>query len=111
MDAVAQYKQYIMDILTEYSTYIPSYGEIERETVFDQNQNHFQLLSVGWNGYERIHGTVLHVDIRNNKIWIQYDGTEEGIANRLVELGVPPQDIVLAFHPPYKRQYTKFAVG
>jgi hypothetical protein len=44
-------------------------------------------------------------------IWIQYDGTEEGIANRLVELGVPREDIVLAFHPPYKRPYTDFVVG
>lgn len=100
-----------MDILQEYGSYKPTYGEVERETIFDQRQDQYQLLSVGWNGYERIHGTVLHIDIRDNKIWKQYDGTEEGIANRLVELGVPPSDIVLAFHPPYKRQYTKFAVG
>jgi hypothetical protein len=51
------------------------------------------------------------VDIRNGKIWIQHDGTEEGIANRLIASGVPKEDIVLGFHSPFMRQYTEFAVG
>lgn len=46
--------------------------------------------------------------ITAGKIWIQYDGTEVGIANQLVELGVPKQDIILAFHKPSVRKYTDF---
>lgn len=111
MDRLAQYRQYIQDILTEYSQYKPAYGDVELETIYDTVNDHYQLLSVGWNKHQRVHGTLLHLDIRKNKIWIQYDGTEEGIANRLVELGVPRDDIVLAFHPPYQRQYTNFSVG
>jgi hypothetical protein len=53
----------------------------------------------------------LHLDIKDGKIWIQHDGTEIGIANQLVALGVPKSDIVLAFHSPFKRQFTEFAVG
>jgi hypothetical protein len=41
----------------------------------------------------------------------QYDGTEVGVANQLIEMGVPKQDIVLAFHEPEVRQFTDFAVG
>jgi hypothetical protein len=52
----------------------------------------------------------LHADIIDGKIWIQQDGTEEGLANQLVEHGVPKHDIVLAFDPPNLRQYTDFAV-
>jgi len=111
MDTLTRYRQYVQQIIDEYSQYKPAYGDVELETIFDTAHDHYQLLSVGWNNYERIHGSILHVDIRNDKIWIQYDGTEEGIANRLVEMGVPRDDIVLAFHPPYKRQYTNFAVG
>lgn len=111
MDKLTTYRSYVQDIITEYSQYTSSYGDVEREVIFDTTHDHYQLMSVGWNKYQRIHATVLHVDIRNGKIWIQYDGTEEGIANRLVELGVPREDIVLAFHPPYKRPYTNFAVG
>jgi len=48
---------------------------------------------------------------KNGKIWIQHDGTERGVANDLVEWGVPKEAIVLAFHAPYRWQYTGFAVN
>jgi hypothetical protein len=54
---------------------------------------------------------VRHLDSVAGKIWIQQDGTEVGIANQLVELGVPKSDIVLGFNPPMMREYTEFAVG
>jgi hypothetical protein len=111
MDKLTLYRQLIQQIIAEYSQYKPSYGEIELESIIDTTHDHYQLLSVGWNKLDRIHGSIMHLDIRENKIWIQYDGTEEGIANRLVEYGVPHEDIVLAFHPAYKRPYTSFAVG
>nr|WP_228043418.1 XisI protein [Desmonostoc muscorum] len=60
---------------------------------------------------EEGYGCVLHLDIKNEKIWIQHDGTEGGIADELTNRGVPKQDIVLAFHSPFKRQFTEFAVG
>ncbi|MDB9415548.1 element excision factor XisI family protein [Microcystis aeruginosa] len=59
----------------------------------------------------RIYGCIIHVDIINNKIWVQHDGTEEAIADKLVARGVPKQDIVLAYHAPHVRQYTEFALG
>lgn len=111
MDKLTRYRYYIHELLKEYGQYRPSYGEVEVEQVIDSTHDHYQLLSVGWNEQERIHGCVFHVDIKDNKIWIQHDGTEEGIANRLVELGVPKSDIVLAFHTPFRRQFTGFAVN
>jgi ketopantoate reductase len=71
----------------------------------------YELLQTGWEQHKRIHGTVLHVDIRAGKIWIQHDGTEDGIAGDLIEAGVPHEHIVLAFHPPQHRKYTPFAIG
>jgi hypothetical protein len=54
---------------------------------------------------------MIHVDIINGKIWIQRDGTEYGIANELVNAGIPKNQIVLAFQPADIRQYTEFAVA
>lgn len=79
--------------------------------IFDHENDHYQLLYVGWHENTRIRGCILHIDIKNNKIWIQHDGTEIGVANVLVDNGVPKEDIVLAFHAPYKRPYTGFAVN
>lgn len=42
-------------------------------------------------------------------MWIQYDGIEEGVANALVEAGIPSDRIVLGFHPQELRKYTGFA--
>lgn len=110
MDKVTQYRRYIQEILNEYGQYKPSYGKVEVEQVSDTVHDHYQLVTVGWNGNERIHGCLFHIDIRDGKIWIQHDGTEAGIANELVERGVPKTDIVLAFHTPFRRQFTEFAV-
>ncbi len=111
---VEKYRQYIQTILTERAeraSHPANASEYEVQTVFDQTQDHYQLLHVGWRGTQRQFGCVLHVDIKDGRIWIQHDGTEEGLANRLVAMGVPMQDIVLAFHEPEIRQYTDFATG
>ncbi|MBN3991469.1 MAG: XisI protein [Nostoc sp. NMS2] len=50
------------------------------------------------------------IDIINDKIWIQRDGTEDGIANEFVSVGIPKDRIVLAFQPTEVRKYTDFAV-
>lgn len=110
MDKLTAYRTYIQEILEEYSAYKPAYGEVEVETVIDLPHDHYQLLTIGWNKHQRIHGCVMHLDIRNGKIWIQHDGTEVGVASLLLERGVLHEDIVLAFHPRYKRPYTGFAV-
>jgi XisI protein len=54
---------------------------------------------------------LIHLDIIDRKIWIQQDGTEIGIANELVDLGISPQQIVLAFKTLERRKITDFAVS
>jgi hypothetical protein len=109
--AVEQYRKYIRQILSERqkrASMSRNYEEYEVQTIFDEQQDHYQLLYVGWRGNKRDFGCILHLDIKDGKIWIQHDGTEVGIANQLVEMGVPKQDIILAFHEPYIRQFTEF---
>jgi hypothetical protein len=112
--AIGQYRQYIRQLLSERAQRASSQRnaqEYEVQTVFDSERDHYQLLYVGWRGNKREFGCILHLDIKDGKIWIQHDGTEVGIANQLVELGVPKQDIVLAFHEPEVRQFTGFGTG
>ncbi|MBW4628099.1 MAG: XisI protein [Brasilonema octagenarum HA4186-MV1] len=109
--AVEKYRQHIRHLLCERqkrASMSRNYEEYEVQTIFDEQQDHYQLLYVGWRGNKRDFGCILHLDIKDGRIWIQHDGTEEGIANRLVEMGVPKQDIILAFHEPYVRQFTGF---
>lgn len=49
--------------------------------------------------------------IKNEKIYIEEDWTEEGIANELLTEDVPKEDIVLAFNDPETRKLTEFAIA
>lgn len=86
-------------------------NDTEVQILFDMERDHYQLVHVGWQGQRRIYGCIVHVDIKDGKIWIQRDGTEVGVANELFSAGVPKKDIVLAFQSPYKRQFTDYAVS
>jgi hypothetical protein len=111
MDDIKRYRQVIREIIQEYAQYRPSRGDVEVEIIFDEANDHYELMYSGWNGPYRIHGSVLHIDIRNDKIWIQYDGTEGGIAEAFVAAGIPKDKIVLAFKSPQIRPHTDFAVA
>ncbi|MEY2977460.1 MAG: XisI protein [Prochlorotrichaceae cyanobacterium] len=111
METLDYYRQIIQDILAEYSTHKPAYGDIEMEVIFDRNHDRYQLVCTGWNQQKRIYGSLIHIDLKGNKIWIENDGTEVGIANLLVERGVDKNNIVLAYQAPHLRQYTEFAIG
>src|SRR5207249_10316322 len=58
---------------------------VEVQLVFDTMHDHYQLWYIGWQGERRIRGCVLQVDTKDGKIWIQYDGTETGLAGALVQ--------------------------
>ncbi len=111
MAKIEQYRQLVKEILREYSSHKPAYGDVEVELIFDTERDRYQLVHAGWSNRRRIYGCTIHIDLKGDKIWIQNDGTEVGIANVLVERGVPQQDIILAYHAPYLREFTDFAVG
>ncbi|WP_413167425.1 XisI protein [Capilliphycus salinus ALCB114379] len=110
MDKVEQYSQIIRQLLTAYVAVPIANGEIESYTVFDTQQHHYQVMNVGWDGYRRVYGCVLHLDIIKNKVWVQQNMTEMRVAYELVDRGIPKEDIVLGFQFPELREYTDFAV-
>jgi XisI protein len=111
MAELAVQRQYIQEILTKHAQYSPPQPDMETYTVFDLNGDHYQVMTVGWEDGYRMYGCLIHVDIKDGKIWIQYDGTEYAIANELIDRGIAKQDIVLAYHAPYARKLTEFAVS
>jgi len=111
MDKLEHYRQVIQEILTEHSQVKPVYGEIVMKLVFDVERDRYQLLRTGWQVDRRVFGALIHIDLEDGKIWIQYDGTEIGVANELTDQGIPKTDIVLAYHAPFMRQYNGFAIA
>jgi hypothetical protein len=111
MDKLERYREIVRRLIEEYARYKPANGQIETEAIADRVRDHYEVLHVGWDGVRRVHGVVVHIDIRGGKVWLQYDGTSRPVAEELVEAGIPREDIVLGFHPAELRPLTGFGAG
>lgn len=110
MDTLESHRQIVQSLLTAYAAIPIANGKIDCYTVFDTKQDHYMVMNVGWDGYRRVYGCVLHLDIKDGKIWIEQNMTEMRVAHELVEKGVSKDDIVLGFQAPEMREYTGYGV-
>ena len=114
MDKVKKYQAIISDTLKRYAA-MPVEGssepELEEQLILDTERNHFQILAIGWERGKRVYYPISHLDIKNDKIYIQEDATDFDVVGELERQGVPATDIVLAFHAPFKRPITGYAVA
>src|ERR1700724_114910 len=100
MDGLNHYRKTIRALIQEFAQFQPARGDVQIEVIFDEAHDHYELMYAGWNGPYRIHGSAVHVDIRDGKLWLQHDATEEATAENLVSAGIPRDRIVLAFKAP-----------
>jgi len=111
MDRLESYRHTVTQILGDYAKIPYAHPDITSETVFDREADRYLLMVLGREQGRHVHSCIVHIDIIGDKIWIQRDGTEYGIAQQLVDSGVPKQNIVLGFKSPAIRQHTEFAVA
>ncbi|MBX0328394.1 XisI protein [Oscillochloris sp. ZM17-4] len=111
MDTLTSYRTIIQNTLLAYAAIPYAQGGIACRPAFDTERDSYLLITEGWNGPRRIHGCLAHIEIMNNKVWVQRDDTESGIAYDLVAAGIPRDQIVLGFQEPGVRQYTDYAAA
>ena len=111
-DTLTQWRRLIKKILSDFAAIpFPDVVTMTAKTVFDESSDVYLVVVEGWQDVRRLHGCMVHVEIKNGKIWIQQDGTEDGIAADLLAAGVPKDRIVLGFKSPHSRAHTDFAVA
>lgn len=112
MDKVNIFQKAIIDVLNEYqSQFKVTSQDIKNEVIIDKVNQHYQFLWTGWRADNHIFTVVFHIDIIEDKVWIQKDNSEIGFATLLVEKGVSKKDIVLAYFPKAHRELTEYAVA
>jgi hypothetical protein len=114
MDKLNRYRQIICEVLTQYAnlpSISPTPEEVEEQLILDTERDHYQILTIGWEGAKRVYYPVFHLDIKNGKVWVQEDATDFDIVGELESRGIEKSDIVLAFHAPYKRIHTAYALA
>ena len=101
----------IEDVLQDYIRIPYAYGDLQAEAVFDREHDRYIVVTIGWDVGMRVYSVLVHIDVLNDKVWVQQDNTEDGIATELVQAGIPKERIVLGFRPREVRHYTDFAVA
>lgn len=113
MDKLERYRGFLKQFLQERADLMnnhPIQG-IDTLCLFDDARDEYLVYNIGWQKDKRVQYITLFARLHNGKIWIEEDGTEEGLANLLVEVGVPKEDIVLAFISPIMRSYSDYAAA
>lgn len=81
------------------------------QSVFDVERDRYALFIVDTEEEHTESRVLAYLNIRNGKIWMLNDNTEEGIAKRLLYNGISKSQIVLGFYPPELREMGDFAVS
>ena len=103
--------QIVKSLLTEIGKFKPSHGDVDAKLLFDDNTKQYAIYYIGWDGEKRIYGQIAHLEVKENKIWIHYDGTAQGIALLLEKKGIPKEQIVLGFMDELHRKLSGYAVA
>lgn len=109
MGKLEQYRKIIQTLIEKHASYSSSNGEIETLKICDLINDNYLLMTIGWNPIGRVHHVALHIRIRDHKIWIEWDGIEDGVTQELLEAGVLKEDIVFGFYRPEKRSQVDFS--
>ena len=113
MDKLARYREIIKQVLQKHvaTANRRSQPGVERFMIADETRDHYFLFSLGWVADQRLRNFSVYVRLKDGQFWIEHDLTEGGLANELLEAGVPPTDIVLAFQHPQERLLTEAAAA
>jgi hypothetical protein len=79
--------------------------------IVDLDRGYCLWVRIGWDNGKRIEKIVIFARIKNHKIWIETDWTNDGIATDLMRAGIPNTDIVLGFLDPEERSLSEFAIA
>ena len=112
MDTINKFQQAILDVLEPFANQKVANPGLEKQLIADTKRHRYQVIVQGWEKGEKfVNSTLLHLEIKDDKIWIQQNWTELQIAQELVKRGVPAEQIVLGFLPEYMREDSEYAVA
>jgi XisI protein len=109
MDRLDQYRGIIISTLRNIAEELESTDGVETIVLIDRDQEHYQILRIGWEADERIFDTLIHIRLRNTTVWVELNTLPIRIGEQLVAAGIPRDRIVLGFQPPALRHLTRFA--
>jgi hypothetical protein len=108
---MAEYRRIVTVILLELSQPQTIGGEIQTIPVFDEVRHHYQFLDIGWDvSRRRVFQPIVHVDLIDEKVWIQENVTDSDLAEAFAREGIERSCIILGLHSRSHRELSRYAV-
>jgi hypothetical protein len=82
------------------------HADIETLLITDDERGHYLVIKNGWQDKDRVQHIPIFIRLVDGQIWVEEDWTDYEVVDRLLQAGVPQEDIVLAFHHPTMRQFS-----
>jgi len=101
MDQVTKsdaYRQILRQVVERQASMPRRQDQVELVPIIDTTHDNYLLMRIGWDKVGRAHHILFHFRLKEGRVWIEWDGIEHGIANDLIEAGIPEEDIVMAFY-------------
>ena len=112
MDNTSKYSAIVQNVLENFvATRSSSRNEIQTLMLCDTVRHHHQIVRMGWRNDQQVFNVIFHIDVIEEKIWVQRNMSDYDIVGDIEAQGVPKKDIVLAFHIPAMRVHTEYAVA
>ena len=111
MEKLEKNKKIVLSLLEETTALFPQDSYFEVMKIVDNKSGQFLIYTDGWDKTWRDYGCFFHIQVKpNGTVYLHHDGTDLELAESLIAKGIPKSEIVLAFHAPYKREMTEFAL-
>lgn len=108
METLEADRHVLQTLFTQWQQW-PKLASFKVVPVWDETNDRYLLLTVGWDGYRREHGVLVHIELRNGLFCIEADNTSDGFALDLEAAGIPKNRILLAFKHPELRRFSEYA--
>lgn len=105
-DKLNHYRQILQRVIEMHAEMDCEPANTESLPICDLVHDNFLLMDISGEGKARKGYVVIHLRIKNGKVRVEHDGIEYGIAQDLIEAGIPKEDIVFTF---YKKDVTPTA--
>ena len=111
MTKLKQYKKILTEVFTYQSTlHFSNAPEVEQQLIINKDETQFLVMVIGWIEEEYKHFTLLHAQLKDDKVWLHQNNTDEDIGAVLEKKGIPKLEIVIGFLTPFERALSDYAV-
>ncbi|HZS06367.1 MAG TPA: element excision factor XisI family protein [Blastocatellia bacterium] len=97
VEKLNSYRRALQQVIEKHARMPAEPSDSEAIAVCDPASDNYLLLDVGWEADGRVHYVIIHLRLKDGKALIEKDGIEYGVAQDLIEAGIPAEDIITAW--------------